>query len=132
MWLIKSYSKNTTMEIIYRKGSSADLDQLQKLGSASYGPFESILTQENWEKLAGFFKSARHLHRVVEPLHLFCSREGLKDRRHGLFDTQRKSHRNFRSKLELRPDGWRRSRLQWTRHRQATHGTLHPTGKGYP
>ncbi len=45
------------MEIIYRQGSKADLDQLQKLGLASYGPFESILTQENWEKLAGFLKA---------------------------------------------------------------------------
>ncbi len=34
----------------YRLGTTADLKQLQQLGLIAYGQYQSIITEENWEK----------------------------------------------------------------------------------
>ena len=39
------------MEYTYRKGNSADLEQLQQLGLASYGRFKTVLSEEGWKKM---------------------------------------------------------------------------------
>lgn len=39
------------MEYLFRTGSTADLERLQKLGLNSYGEFKDVLSEENWNKL---------------------------------------------------------------------------------
>ena len=38
----------------YREGTFEDKDRLQKLGLNSYGQFQTVLTEENWNKLRAF------------------------------------------------------------------------------
>ena len=43
--------------MVYRTASEADIPQLQKLGLNAYGQFQTILTEENWEKLKSILLS---------------------------------------------------------------------------
>ncbi|MCD6068557.1 MAG: putative acetyltransferase, family [Bacteroidetes bacterium] len=43
----------TKNNLIYRNGTTSDVDQLQSLGIIAYGQFQSVLTPDNWTLFNG-------------------------------------------------------------------------------
>ncbi|MDC1162262.1 GNAT family N-acetyltransferase [Tenacibaculum sp.] len=53
------------MELIYRKGSINDIENLKRLGIASYSEYSNVLTTENWNKLDGILNDKNNLKKTI-------------------------------------------------------------------
>lgn len=60
----------------YRIGNNADIEQLQKLWWAAYGPFEPLLSAEHWEKWKTGFKAESVAELLTRSVCFVCETEG--------------------------------------------------------
>ncbi len=58
-------------DLIYRKASLSDFDQLKTLGIESYTEFSKVLTSTNWNKMNSFLENDKNLIKLIEQSTVF-------------------------------------------------------------